>query len=998
MHPSKVYDEEIVRQTMKNKLEQLIRSTQTMLKGPMREAFTKTERELISSEQAALNNNKEDRADYQQKLETLSDILERVSQRFEDRRLAEAALQQTITGFSLAIPRLLVRFRCAMARPAARAVRHPPSVGLDRIPTSCRDVPLNVGKNHASDLAVCRISPALPRPLVRSSRAMTHPVAHVVLDPIAAGFRTYLPHVENCQTESQQEHLTQAQREQLELLHCRYLEEFKEILTHVSDSDSAEHIQQVTEHMWLLQKNLERQLNNITPAPEPVLQLSKETAEENTRLFHKKRLRRLTSDLKHRLAGPLNDFATDNEKKAIDWLGSVLERTDSDSAYYERQYQDLEATTKTIENRFISRSKANESFQNALNNCYVAVAKMHIHGPGYQPLSPTKTRQLQSLYYNYKTQFQHLSNQSFGVTQSDEIRNRTQEIEELRKNLDKDWKKMCTEPANSNTPSLSYATKTPSEADMSHLRQLVGEIQAQLQGPYNAFITELEQNGLMWVTFHHKRDDLSQAECELQRDAMSDIIRLVKKRFAARVQAKEALRIALLEKRKMLEHATSRISEPVSISEAARDQLQATISKYQSALDCVQMTSQPPSLLSVIEDQTNYITDIVEKFHHEWNSCFERSLKPSQEESLSSTALEISRLEAKSKLAEVTSNLQRKLSDQPFAWYATTREKAGLEWVQSTLSTKEAERSYYERQTQVLLVIEDLIRQRMDERAEAIQALTNSFQSDSEAIQQNASIAETADDIELITQSLKQLHQAAAGTRLIMLQFCNAFIPWNDLNQRRFVLQDNPSQTAHMVNGSCVTDLKSSTEKKNLADLINRLEQKVGDTAAPFVTPLEKMGLRGIQAALNHDELLDTERMHRQLDALHELASTIICREIARNNAKEEFQKALVPKGRVHKTTVRALSLYGSETWPLKTEDVNRLKVFDHRRLRSVARNEWHQRELWIKWNEATEEVNPSVINGTTVAQIGHRRHLVNAAYCHTKALQLLEISEDYEH
>ncbi|KAA3676211.1 uncharacterized protein DEA37_0006465 [Paragonimus westermani] len=33
-----------------------------------------------------------------------------------------------------------------MARPAARAVRHPPNVGLDRIPTSCRDVPLNVGK------------------------------------------------------------------------------------------------------------------------------------------------------------------------------------------------------------------------------------------------------------------------------------------------------------------------------------------------------------------------------------------------------------------------------------------------------------------------------------------------------------------------------------------------------------------------------------------------------------------------------------------------------------------------------------------------------------------------------------------------------------------------------------------------------------------------------------------------------------------------------------
>ncbi|KAA3672746.1 uncharacterized protein DEA37_0002723 [Paragonimus westermani] len=34
-----------------------------------------------------------------------------------------------------------------MARPDARAVRHPPSVGLGRIPTSCRDVPLNVGKS-----------------------------------------------------------------------------------------------------------------------------------------------------------------------------------------------------------------------------------------------------------------------------------------------------------------------------------------------------------------------------------------------------------------------------------------------------------------------------------------------------------------------------------------------------------------------------------------------------------------------------------------------------------------------------------------------------------------------------------------------------------------------------------------------------------------------------------------------------------------------------------
>ncbi|KAF7258947.1 hypothetical protein EG68_04451 [Paragonimus skrjabini miyazakii] len=898
MHPSKVYDEEIVRQTTKNKLEQLIRSTQMMLKSPKREAFTKTERELINSEEIALINDKQDLADFERQLEVLSNIVNRVDQRFEDRRAAEAALQQTLT---------------------------------------------------------------------------------------------------TCQNESQQEHLKQAQREQLELLHRKYMEDFKGILASVSDSDSDEHIQQVTEHMWLLQKNLERQLNNITPAPEPLLQLSKETAEENTRLFHKKRLRRLTCNLKHQLAGPLNDFATDNEKKAIDWLGSVLERTDSDSVYYERQYQDLEATAKTIENRFISRSKANEAFQNALNNCYIAMAKMNIHEPGCQPLSPTKKRQLQSLYYDYKTQFQDLSNPSFAVTQSGEIRHRTQEIEELRENLDKDWKKMCTEPANSNAPSPSYTIKTPSETDMFHLHELVRQVQTQMQGPYKAFITELEQNGLVWVTSNHKRDDLGQAECDLQREAMSDIMRLVKKRFSARVQAKEALRVALLEKRRLLEHVTSRVSRSLSINEAAHDQLQAIINKYQSTFDGIQMTNQSPSLLSVIEDQTNYIVDIVEKFEHDWNLCFEGSLKQLQEESVSATALEISRLEAKSKLAEVTSDLQRKLSEQPFAWYATTREKAGLEWIQSALSNKEAEQSYYERQTQVLLVTEDLIRQRMDERTRAIQLLTTSFQlckealdqtkakskrnvddrlhsilrdyqSASEALQQNACQAESADDIELITQSLEQLHQKFIHDWTV---------------QSGDVMESTNSQTAHMVNGSCVTDLKSSPKLRQLADLIDRLEQKVRDTATPFITPLEKMGLRGIQAGLNRDEPLDTERVHRQLDALHELASTIICREIARQNAKEEFQKALVEfRRRLFKMTVHPLNntvdqlnrIQQTKSICANCEDrFERLQALEGPPKNDVniaSLTKAFQdlcNELWIKWNEAAGEVDPSAISGIRI-------------------------------
>ena len=43
-------------------------------------------------------------------------------------------------------------------------------------------------------------------------------------------------------------------------------------------------------------------------------------------------------------------------------------------------------------------------------------------------------------------------------------------------------------------------------------------------------------------------------------------------------------------------------------------------------------------------------------------------------------------------------------------------------------------------------------------------------------------------------------------------------------------------------------------------------------------------------------------------------------------------------KGRIYCATVRAVLLYGSETWPLRTEDVRRLSVFDNRCLRRTAR------------------------------------------------------------
>ena len=49
-------------------------------------------------------------------------------------------------------------------------------------------------------------------------------------------------------------------------------------------------------------------------------------------------------------------------------------------------------------------------------------------------------------------------------------------------------------------------------------------------------------------------------------------------------------------------------------------------------------------------------------------------------------------------------------------------------------------------------------------------------------------------------------------------------------------------------------------------------------------------------------------------------------------------------KGRVYAAAVRPVLLYGCETWPLRVVDMERLSVFEHRCLRSIARVWWNNR------------------------------------------------------
>ena len=48
-------------------------------------------------------------------------------------------------------------------------------------------------------------------------------------------------------------------------------------------------------------------------------------------------------------------------------------------------------------------------------------------------------------------------------------------------------------------------------------------------------------------------------------------------------------------------------------------------------------------------------------------------------------------------------------------------------------------------------------------------------------------------------------------------------------------------------------------------------------------------------------------------------------------------------KGRVYKTTVRAVLLYSCETWPLRAADIRKLEAFDHRCMRYITRTWWEQ-------------------------------------------------------
>ena len=93
--------------------------------------------------------------------------------------------------------------------------------------------------------------------------------------------------------------------------------------------------------------------------------------------------------------------------------------------------------------------------------------------------------------------------------------------------------------------------------------------------------------------------------------------------------------------------------------------------------------------------------------------------------------------------------------------------------------------------------------------------------------------------------------------------------------------------------------------------------------------------------------IIDSPQLSGTLYISNESDARISKARIAFANLRNLWRQKCISlslKDRVYTTTVRAVLLYGSETWPVRVEDLGRLEVFDHRCLRNITGVGWCQR------------------------------------------------------
>ena len=168
-----------------------------------------------------------------------------------------------------------------------------------------------------------------------------------------------------------------------------------------------------------------------------------------------------------------------------------------------------------------------------------------------------------------------------------------------------------------------------------------------------------------------------------------------------------------------------------------------------------------------------------------------------------------------------------------------------------------------------------------------------------------------------------------------------------------------PEPGVHVLPGEKVLDLDyaddivlmfdSCADAQRTLDRLSSIAPSFGMRFAPSKCKvlLQDVDASSVSLSLQDEQL-------QVVDHFTYLGSCISCDATLKNEISARISRALVAfrnlghlwrqkgislklKGRVYKTTVRAVLLYGCETWTLRAEDLKRLQVFDNRCLRSIA-------------------------------------------------------------
>jgi hypothetical protein len=198
----------------------------------------------------------------------------------------------------------------------------------------------------------------------------------------------------------------------------------------------------------------------------------------------------------------------------------------------------------------------------------------------------------------------------------------------------------------------------------------------------------------------------------------------------------------------------------------------------------------------------------------------------------------------------------------------------------------------------------------------------------------------------------------------------------------------------HIVTGENLVDLEYAddivlffeTEEKAQAflDVLSEIVPSFGMRFAPSKCKVMLQDMQPLTTPLKMqgESLEEVERftylgscINSDGTVTDEISSRISKARITFANLRHLWRQkgiSLQLKGRVYRATVRAVLLYGSETWPLRAEDQRRLQVFDNRCLRSIARVGWQQRIT----NDAVRSRVFGTVDGVSVEESIKRNKL----------------------